>query len=52
MTALAAALRSLPTPVIGRISRQRLVLDCRCLTDEAGFVATLAALPPDIGEPP
>jgi len=52
LTALAAALRSLPTPVIGRISRQRLVLDCRCLTDEAGFVATLAALPPDIGEPP
>ena len=52
LTALAGALRSLPTPVIGRISRQRLVLDCRCLTDEAGFVATLAALPPEIGEPP
>jgi L-seryl-tRNA(Ser) seleniumtransferase len=50
LDALATALRSLPTPVIGRISRQRLVLDCRCLTDEAGFAATIAMLPPQIGE--
>ena len=52
LTALAAALRSLPVPVIGRISHQRLVLDCRCLTDEAGFVANLSALPSGIGDSP
>ncbi len=52
LTALAGALRSLPAPVIGRISHQRLVLDCRCLTDEAGFVANLSALPSGIGDSP
>jgi L-seryl-tRNA(Ser) seleniumtransferase len=52
LTALAAALRALPVPVIGRISHQHLLLDCRCLTGEAGFVANLAALPPGIGESP
>ncbi len=36
-------LRSLPRPVIGRLARGRLVLDCRCLEpeQEAGFVAQL-----------
>ena len=38
------ALRRLPVPVIGRIEDQALVLDLRCLEDEAGFVANLAAL--------
>ena len=32
----------LPVPVIGRIEKQRLVLDLRCLEDEAGFIANLA----------
>jgi L-seryl-tRNA(Ser) seleniumtransferase len=42
LTALAAAFRQLPMPVIGRIERGSLVLDLRCLEDEAGFAANLA----------
>ena len=42
---LAAALRALPRPVIGRITEGALVLDLRCLEDEAGFIATLQHLP-------
>ena len=40
---LAAGLRALPRPVIGRIAEGRLWLDCRCLepADEAAFVAQL-----------
>lgn len=40
---LAATLRSLPRPVIGRIARGRLWLDCRCLErdDEMAFIAQL-----------
>jgi len=40
---LASALRSLPWPVIGRIARGRLWLDCRCLEpdDETAFIAQL-----------
>lgn len=30
---LAAALRALPSPIIGRIADDRLLLDCRCLDD-------------------
>jgi L-seryl-tRNA(Ser) seleniumtransferase len=44
---LAAALRALPLPVIGRIADDRLWLDLRCLeagADEAAFVAQLPAL--------
>ncbi|MEJ1977745.1 MAG: hypothetical protein WDN49_18175 [Acetobacteraceae bacterium] len=41
---LAASLRSLARPVIGRIEDGGLVLDLRCLTDEAAFLATLSAL--------
>jgi len=41
---LAAALRRLPRPVIGHIADGRLLLDLRCLRDEAGFVATLETL--------
>jgi len=43
LEALAAALRRLPLPVIGRIDQQRLLLDLRCLEDEAGFLANLAS---------
>ena len=41
---LADALRRLPVPVIGRIDDQALVLDLRCLEDEAAFVGTMTAL--------
>ena len=41
---LARLLRSLPVPVIGRIEAGRLILDLRCLEDEAGFTAQLPAL--------
>lgn len=44
LAALARALRRLSVPVIGRIENQALVLDLRCLEDEAGFVANLAGL--------
>jgi L-seryl-tRNA(Ser) seleniumtransferase len=46
LAALATALRALPMPVIGRVAEQALVLDCRCLEDEAGFVRNLEALRP------
>ncbi|MFC5384570.1 L-seryl-tRNA(Sec) selenium transferase [Aquamicrobium segne] len=39
---LATRLRQLPIPVIGRITEGALVLDLRCLEDEAGFIANLA----------
>jgi L-seryl-tRNA(Ser) seleniumtransferase len=39
---LALSLRRLPVPVVGRIENGALVLDLRCLVDEAGFVANLA----------
>ncbi len=38
---LAASLRGLPRPVIGRIEEGGLVLDLRCLADEAAFLSTL-----------
>ncbi|MGB9369159.1 MAG: L-seryl-tRNA(Sec) selenium transferase, partial [Xanthobacteraceae bacterium] len=44
LAALAAALRKLPVPVIGRIEEQALVLDLRCLEDEAAFLANLKKL--------
>ena len=43
-SALAAALRELPMPVIGRVDDQALILDLRCLDDEAGFIANLTGL--------
>jgi L-seryl-tRNA(Ser) seleniumtransferase len=39
---MAAALRSLSLPVIGRIADKALLLDLRCLDDEAGLLAALA----------
>jgi L-seryl-tRNA(Ser) seleniumtransferase len=44
LTSLAASLRALPIPVIGRIENQSLILDLRCLEDEALFVSNLSAL--------
>jgi L-seryl-tRNA(Ser) seleniumtransferase len=38
---LAQMLRDLPIPVIGHIEGGRVVLDLRCLEDEAGFLANL-----------
>jgi L-seryl-tRNA(Ser) seleniumtransferase len=42
---LAQSLRNLPIPVIGHIEAGALVLDLRCLEDEAGFLAQLDQLP-------
>jgi L-seryl-tRNA(Ser) seleniumtransferase len=47
LKALAAGFRSLPVPVIGRIKDGALVLDLRCLDDEAAFVAQLPRLRAD-----
>ncbi|MDM0014614.1 L-seryl-tRNA(Sec) selenium transferase [Variovorax sp. J22P168] len=44
LDALANALRALPLPVIGRIADDRLLLDLRCLEDEAAFAAQLPRL--------
>lgn len=41
---LEEAMRALPLPVIGRISEQRLLLDLRCLENEADLVSQLDAL--------
>jgi L-seryl-tRNA(Ser) seleniumtransferase len=41
--ALARRLRALPVPVIGRIESGRVILDLRCLEDEAEFVAQLSS---------
>src|SRR5882762_8450114 len=43
---LARRLRALPVPVIGRIEAGRVILDLRCLEDEAGFTAQLSSLNP------
>jgi L-seryl-tRNA(Ser) seleniumtransferase len=44
LTLLAASLRALPIPVIGRIENQALILDLRCLENEALFISDLSAL--------
>ncbi|MBV9862794.1 MAG: L-seryl-tRNA(Sec) selenium transferase [Alphaproteobacteria bacterium] len=41
---LARRFRRLPIPVIGRIERDRLLLDLRCLEDEPAFAAQLGAI--------
>ena len=42
---LAAALRALPVPVVGRIRDGALVLDLRCLDEDEALLSTLAELP-------
>jgi L-seryl-tRNA(Ser) seleniumtransferase len=44
LSGLAAALRRLPRPVLGRIEKETLILDLRCVEDEAAFAASLAQL--------
>jgi len=44
LTALAAAFRTLDQPVIGRVENDALILDLRCLEDEAAFGRNLATL--------
>ena len=44
LVALSMAFRRLPVPVVGRIEEKALILDLRCLDDERGFIANLAAL--------
>jgi L-seryl-tRNA(Ser) seleniumtransferase len=44
LMALATALRALDQPIIGRIENDALVLDLRCLEDEAAFMRNLVAL--------
>jgi L-seryl-tRNA(Ser) seleniumtransferase len=39
---LSATLRELPRPVIGRIEKDRLVLDLRCLGEEEAFLSNLS----------
>lgn len=39
-------MRNLPVPVVGRIRHDRLLLDLRCLDDEAGFIRQLRDLEP------
>lgn len=41
---LAGALRELPVPVIGRVHKGDLLLDCRCLEDVDGFAGQLRQL--------
>jgi L-seryl-tRNA(Ser) seleniumtransferase len=44
LAAIAAALRALPIPVVGRVENGALLLDLRCLEDVDGFIANLATL--------
>jgi L-seryl-tRNA(Ser) seleniumtransferase len=46
LASLAAALRALPMPVIGRTADGAIVLDLRCVEDESGFIANLASFDP------
>ncbi len=41
---LSAAFRNLPKPVIGRIEKQSLIFDLRCLEDEEAFARNLSSL--------
>ena len=44
LKALEKRLRDLPIPIVGRVHEAALWLDLRCLEDEAGFLAQLAAV--------
>ncbi|HEX4585504.1 MAG TPA: L-seryl-tRNA(Sec) selenium transferase [Burkholderiaceae bacterium] len=50
LSELAAILRALPEPVIGRISEDALQLDLRCLEDPARLLAQLPALSEALGK--
>jgi L-seryl-tRNA(Ser) seleniumtransferase len=54
LATIEAALRALPIPVIGRVTKGALWLDCRTLEDADAFVASWSALalPPPEGERP
>jgi L-seryl-tRNA(Ser) seleniumtransferase len=52
LNALAASLRRLPVPVIGRIEDGALILDLRCLEADAPFLANFAALTSDENSAP
>jgi len=41
---LAAALRALDRPIVGRIEDDGVVLDLRCLSDETGFLSALSGV--------
>jgi L-seryl-tRNA(Ser) seleniumtransferase len=49
LDALARAFRSLPVPVIGRLNAGALILDLRCLDDEARFAGQLPQLSAHFG---
>jgi L-seryl-tRNA(Ser) seleniumtransferase len=44
LEALVSAFRSLPVPVVGHVKDGALILDLRCLDDEAAFLAQLPQL--------
>jgi len=44
---LASAMRALSRPIIGRLEDSALILDFRCLTDDAAFLSVLSTLNPD-----
>jgi len=46
LNALSDVLRKLPVPVVGRIEKDALLLDLRCLENVDGFLANLATLKP------
>lgn len=49
LNALSNGLRKLPVPVVGRIEKDALLLDLRCLENIDGFLANLATLtPPEV----
>ncbi|HML29921.1 MAG TPA: L-seryl-tRNA(Sec) selenium transferase, partial [Hyphomicrobium sp.] len=45
---LASRLRALSRPVIGRLEDGAIILDLRCLTDEAAFLSVLTSLDPHV----
>jgi L-seryl-tRNA(Ser) seleniumtransferase len=51
LTALSAAFRRLPIPVIGHINDGALIFDMRCMDDEVGFIAQLPMLMADEAMP-
>lgn len=47
---LSRTMRKLPVPIVGRIRGNALILDLRCLDDEALFLAQIARLPEILGK--